>query len=307
MDRLKAFVHDVESVDPRVTGHPVQTYYASRHMQESYIASGLYALAAVIVLLWIDLRSLAHSLLAMAPLAMGFIQMCGVFGWCGIPFNAANMIVLPVILGIGVDHGVHLVHAWRQQRGRFVLADSTAVAVLLTATTTTASFGILILARHQGLQSLGQVLTIGVTTCLFSSIVFCPAMLRWLTATRKGEAPAREGEAPAEPESRFLTPSGTGNSEDAELPSDFDSAGASVAIAGPSRREGPTLPPALPVEPVVEPKPQLVHYLDPPAPAIPRRRPGPAESETADNPPPTPTSRPATPLLHLAGRRESDR
>src|SRR5206468_1308881 len=85
------------------------------------------------------------------------------------------------------DHGVHLVHLWRQQRGRFVLGDATTVAVLLTASTTTASFGALILARHQGLQSLGQVLTIGVTTCLAASIIFFPAMLAWLTRNRPVE------------------------------------------------------------------------------------------------------------------------
>ncbi len=184
MQELEGFVQAVESVDSRVTGHPVQTYYASRHMQSSYLRAGLYALAAVLVLLWFDFRSLAHSLLAMLPLAFGFALLCGLIGWLDLPLNPANMIVLPLILGIGVDHGVHLVHLWRQQRGRFELNDSTATAVLLTAATTTASFGALILARHQGLQSLGQVLTLGVTTCLASSIGLFPAMLAWLAERR---------------------------------------------------------------------------------------------------------------------------
>jgi uncharacterized protein len=193
MERLERFVRSVESVDAHVTGHPVQTYYASRHMQSSYLRAGLYALVAVLILLWIDFRSLAHSLLAMVPLVIGFATMCGCLGWLDIPFNPANMIVLPLILGIGVDHGVHLVHVWRQQRGRFVLGDATTVAVLLTASTTTASFGALILARHQGLQSLGQVLTIGVTTCLAASIVFFPSLLSWLTRNRPIEAEATHG------------------------------------------------------------------------------------------------------------------
>ncbi|HEY2415829.1 MAG TPA: MMPL family transporter [Pirellulaceae bacterium] len=184
MDQLEKFVAAVESVDPRVTGHPVQTYYASRHMESSYLWAGLYALGAVLALLWIDFRSLRHSLLAMIPLAIGFATMCGCLGWLNIPFNPANMIVLPLILGIGVDHGVHLVHLWRQQRTRFVLGDATTVALLLTASTTTASFGALILARHQGLQSLGQALTLGVTTCLAASIVFFPALLAWISRDR---------------------------------------------------------------------------------------------------------------------------
>jgi hopanoid biosynthesis associated RND transporter like protein HpnN len=184
MDQLEKFVAAVESVDPHVTGHPVQTYYASRHMESSYLWAGLYALGAVLALLWIDFRSLRHSLLAMIPLAIGFATMCGCLGWLNIPFNPANMIVLPLILGIGVDHGVHLVHLWRQQRTRFVLGDATTVALLLTASTTTASFGALILARHQGLQSLGQALTLGVTTCLAASIIFFPAMLAWITRDR---------------------------------------------------------------------------------------------------------------------------
>ncbi|HZN32252.1 MAG TPA: MMPL family transporter [Pirellulaceae bacterium] len=199
MQQLEEFVHAVESVDPRVTGHPVQTYYASRHMQSSYLWAGLYALVAVLVLLWIDFRSLAHSLLAMLPLAVGVVLMCGTIGWLGLPLNPANMIVLPLILGIGVDHGVHLVHHWRQQSGRFELNDSTATAVLLTAATTTASFGALILARHQGLQSLGQVLTIGVTTCLAASIVMFPAVLAWLSEARqRGTRSAERGVAEEE-------------------------------------------------------------------------------------------------------------
>src|SRR6185436_10782940 len=152
----------------------------------------------------IDFRSLAHSLLAMVPLAIGFAMMCGCLGWLDIPFNPANMIVLPLILGIGVDHGVHLVHLWRQQRGRFVLGDATTVAVLLTASTTTASFGALILARHQGLQSLGQALTLGVTTCLASSILFFPALLAWLTRNRPAEEEAFE--IPARSTSVSLVP-----------------------------------------------------------------------------------------------------
>ncbi|MCI0358489.1 MAG: MMPL family transporter, partial [Planctomycetaceae bacterium] len=292
MDKLEAFVRDVESVDPRVTGHPVQTYYASRHMQQSYVYTGLYALAAVLVLLWIDLRSLTHSLLAMAPLAVGFVQMCGVFGWCNIPLNPANMIVLPVILGIGVDHGVHLVHAWRQQQGPFRVGDSTAVAVLLTATTTTASFGVLILARHQGLQSLGQVLTIGVTTCLFSSIVFFPALLGWIT---RGQASSRSRQTSelASSRSRQTSHVDIAASDNRDPP---------IAVARPA-------PPPSIAPRIDDPAPSLVMATvlttAEPAPAIPRRRIL-VERTDIGHAEPSPAHHASTALRHLA-LRESDR
>lgn len=181
MDRLKRFVADVEAVDPLATGHPVQTYYASHHLQLSYVQAGIFALLAVFALILFDFRSIRYSLLAMVPLAMGFLQMCGLIGWFGIPLNAANLIALPLILGIGVDDGVHLVHELRRHGGRFRLTDSTAVAVILISTTTMASFGALILARHQGLRTMGQVLTLGTFLCLTCSMLMFPAFLRWLT------------------------------------------------------------------------------------------------------------------------------
>ncbi|MFO0883620.1 MAG: MMPL family transporter [Pirellulales bacterium] len=130
----------------------------------------------------------------MLPLSVAFAQLCGVIGWLDIPFNPANMIVLPLILGIGVDDGVHLVHEFRRQRGRFRLTDSTATAVILTSTTTMASFGSMILARHQGLRSLGQVLCLGVLACLFCSIALFPALLTWLTQHREVTEESEEDE-----------------------------------------------------------------------------------------------------------------
>ncbi len=252
MEQLQTFVRAVETVDARVTGHPVQTYYASRHMAESYVWAGLYALVAVVVLLWIDFRSLSHSLLAMVPPVIGFAMMTGCLGWLDIPFNPANMIVLPLILGIGVDHGVHLVHLWRQQRGRFKLDDATTVAVLLTANTTTASFGALILARHQGLQSLGQALTLGVTTCLAASIIFFPALLAWLTRNRPEESalPAVEPEEHALKTKPLPTP----------------------AVNTPAVTISPVVPAPVAIAPVVTPQieePTAPIPVEAPAPSLP--------------------------------------
>lgn len=199
MDRLQHFVTDVEAIDPQVTGHPVQTFYASRHMLRSYMHSGIYALLAVFILLYLDFQSIRLSLLAMLPLAIGCLVTAGLIGWLDIPLNPANMIVLPLLLGIGVDDGVHLVHEFRRSRWRYRIGDSTATAIVLTSTTTMVSFGTMILAQHRGLCSLGQVLTLGVLNCLFASILVFPTILGWMSRHREEavDAPEQSDTGPA--------------------------------------------------------------------------------------------------------------
>jgi predicted RND superfamily exporter protein len=94
-----------------------------------------------------------------------------------IDLNPANLIVLPLLLGIGVDNGVHLVHDYRTQQGRYHTSSSTMNAIALTSLTTMVGFGSLLVASHRGLSSVGLVLVIGVGSCLFVSLVTLPAIL----------------------------------------------------------------------------------------------------------------------------------
>ncbi len=185
MDTLSGFVHDVRAVDSRATGNPLQAYEASLQMKLSYQQAAIYALLAIAAVLIVDLRNIGETLLAVAPLGLGMVQMFGLLGWLGLPLNPANMIVLPLILGIGVDDGVHVVHDFHAQRSRFRLSSSTATAVLLTSLTSMVGIGSLMTANHQGLQSLGRVLTLGVTCCLFTSLITLPALLTLLTRSRR--------------------------------------------------------------------------------------------------------------------------
>ncbi|MEO8494555.1 MAG: MMPL family transporter [Planctomycetota bacterium] len=182
MEALRQFVSDVESVDPRVTGHPIQTFYASSQMQESYIHAAIYSLLAVTIVLVLDFRTIKHSILAILPMGLGLLQLLGLLGWLDIPLNPANMIVLPLILGIGIDDGVHIVHDALRQRAsdpsaRYQISNATASAVFLTSVTTMIGFGSMMIASHQGLRSLGQVLTLGVFCCLVSSVLVLPVLL----------------------------------------------------------------------------------------------------------------------------------
>lgn len=200
MAALEKFVHDVKRVDPAATGKPLQTYYASYQMQRSYIHAACYALVAITIAILLDFGNLRDSLLALLPMALGVVQMFGLMGLFDIPLNAANMIVLPLLLGIGLDTGVHMVHDFRAQPGRYRVSSSTAVAVLITALTTTVGFGALMIASHRGIQSLGRVMTIGATCCLFTSLVALPALLSWLSRNRKPETDATQAESEPEVE-----------------------------------------------------------------------------------------------------------
>lgn len=182
MDALSQFVKRVEQIVPHVTGHPIQTYYASRQMQQSYLHAAIYSLIAVCIVLILDFRSIRHSLLALVPMLFGLMQMLGLLGWLGIPLNPANMIVLPLILGIGIDDGVHILHDFVRHSGPYRLAHSTAAAIVFTSATTMVGFGCLMFATHQGLRSLGQVMTLGILCCLASSLFSLPCLLTiWRT------------------------------------------------------------------------------------------------------------------------------
>jgi len=176
-ESLERFVRDVRSVDPHVTGNPVQAFEGSREMKRSYEQAGLYALIVIVAVLWIDFRSMKHACIAALPLAVGMLQTFGLMGLVGIDLNAANLIGIPLILGIAVDYGVHIVHDFLERPGPYRISASTANAVLVDALTTILGFGALMVASHRGLESLGRVLTLGVTTCTVTSLVLLPALL----------------------------------------------------------------------------------------------------------------------------------
>lgn len=178
MAALEKFVQDIKRVDPTATGKPLQTYYASRQMQQSYIHAACYALVAITIAILLDFGSLRDSLLALLPMALGVVQMFGFMGLFDIPLNAANMIVLPLLLGIGLDTGVHMVHDYRAQSGPYRISGSTAVAVLITALTTIVGFGAADDRRSSRLAEPGpcdddwrDLLFVHVADCLAGAIV----------------------------------------------------------------------------------------------------------------------------------------
>lgn len=176
---MTQFVSDVRSVDPEATGNPIQIYEACHQMNRAYLEAAAYALIAIVFALYVDFRNVREVLLATIPLFMGMFWLFGLMGWLDLPLNPANMITLPLILGIGIDNGVHIVHDFRRQgRDYRMPTDATLTAVVVNSLTTMVGFGALMLSPHRGLESLGRVLTFGVGFTLLTALLI-PGFLRW--------------------------------------------------------------------------------------------------------------------------------
>ncbi|MGC4005317.1 MAG: MMPL family transporter [Pirellulales bacterium] len=188
IDALSKFVSDVRRVDPQATGNPLQAYEASHEMKRSFEQASYYALAIIIIVLWLDFRSVKYSLLAALPLIVGMIETFGLLGWINQPLNPANMIALPLVMGIGIDYGVHIVHNFMERPRGYRMTPATALAVTVDSLTTLIGFGSLLIASHQGLQSLGRVLTIGIALCTFTSLILLPCLLTMIGGKPEDES-----------------------------------------------------------------------------------------------------------------------
>ncbi|MHC4764467.1 MAG: MMPL family transporter [Planctomycetota bacterium] len=183
-ERLGPFVENVRNAlaatDVKALGAPVQIYESSRLIKSEYIKAAAYAIAAILVLLCLDFRRLADALCAILPVTVGFVGAFGLMGLLGVPLNFANIIVLPIIFGIGVNAGVQVVHRWRQEpmglpKG---LSGATGRGITLTMMTTMIGFGCLLIAEHRGIRSLGFVMVIGLAVTLLACYTVLPAALR---------------------------------------------------------------------------------------------------------------------------------
>jgi hypothetical protein len=176
----EAFVRDLRTVDPAVTGTPVQLYEYTTLLKNSYIAAAWYALGAIGLLVFIHFRRLSCVVMCLLPVALGTIWTIGWMGWRDIPFNPANIMTLPLVIGVGVTNGIHILNRFAEEQSPSILARSTGKAVLLSALTTIAGFGSLIPAKHQGIASLGMVMAFGTAACMIAGLTFLPTLLNWL-------------------------------------------------------------------------------------------------------------------------------
>jgi hopanoid biosynthesis associated RND transporter like protein HpnN len=183
-ENQKEFISQLRTIDPDVTGTPVQLFEYTELLKRSYEQAALYSLGAIVILVIIHFRSLSSVVLSLLPVAIGSIWLGGLMGYFNIPFNPANIMTLPLVLGIGVTNGIHILNRFAEEQHASILARSTGKAVFVSGLTAIAGFGSLVLAQHQGIRSLGYVMAAGVTTCMIAGLTFLPALLN-LTLRRR--------------------------------------------------------------------------------------------------------------------------
>jgi len=177
---LDRFVTAVQIVSPATIGPALAIRDSARTvvaaLRQAFVSASV-VIALMLLLLWRRIRDMA---LVMVPLLWAGLMTGGTMVLLGVDFNFADVIVLPLLLGIGVDSGIHMVHRHRLGVGESLLETSTARALVFSALTTIASFGSLALLPHRGMATLGQLLVIGVALTVAANVVLLPALIVFL-------------------------------------------------------------------------------------------------------------------------------
>jgi len=176
---LDRFADAVSAVRPDAAGAAVGTVALARAIVEALREALGLATAVIVVLVLLLWRSPRDTAITLAPLFLASLLVSALTVVADRPFNFANVIVLPLLLGIGVDSGIHLVHRHRLhlRQDRDILHTSTARAVLFSALTTLVSFSTLTLASHEGIASLAFLLSAGIALMLVANLLLVPALL----------------------------------------------------------------------------------------------------------------------------------
>jgi uncharacterized protein len=178
-------VRQVTAVAPDAGGSAVTIAATSNTIVGAFRSAAIYAVIAIAVILLVLLRRVLDLALVMAPLLLSALLTLLVAVLLPLPLNFANIIALPLLLGVGVSFNIYFVMNWRAGE-RHPLGSATARAIVFSALTTGTAFGSLALSAHPGTASMGELLLISLACTLLASLVFIPALLASLTPRSKG-------------------------------------------------------------------------------------------------------------------------
>jgi hopanoid biosynthesis associated RND transporter like protein HpnN len=173
---LSRFVAAVQAVAPQAAGAPITMIESGKVVERAFVQSGVTALVAIVLLLALILRRTRDVLLVLAPLLLATLLTLATMVAFDMALNFANVITLPLLLGIGVSFDIYFVMNWRIGQDR-PLGSPTARAVLFSALTTASAFGGLALSSHPGTATMGLLLMISLGYCLLTTLLVLPALL----------------------------------------------------------------------------------------------------------------------------------
>ncbi len=183
-DALRRFVDQVRGVAPDAGGPAVAIASTAATIMGAFIQAGLSAVAAIAIILVVALRRVKDAALVLAPLLLSASMTAAIVVGAGMNLNYANVIALPLLLGVGVSFNIYFVMNWRAGESAR-LTSPTARAVIFSALTTGTAFGSLAVSFHPGTASMGKLLLISLGCTLLATLVFVPAMLSCLRAPAK--------------------------------------------------------------------------------------------------------------------------
>lgn len=175
-ETLRNFARAVLAVEPNAIGGPISILEAGNTISFAFIQAGLWALGSIALLLWIVLRRFTDVLLTLVPLILAGALTLEICVLLGIPMNFANIVALPLLLGVGVAFKIYYVVAWRAGSSN-LLQSSLTRAIFYSALTTATAFGSLWFSSHPGTASMGKLLALSLLTTLLAAVLFQPALM----------------------------------------------------------------------------------------------------------------------------------
>ncbi len=175
-ETLRRFARAALAVEPTAIGGPISILESGNTIVWAFIQAGIWALVSIAILLWIVLRRFGDVLLTLVPLLVAGMVALEACVLLGMPLNFANIIALPLLLGVGVAFKIYYIMAWRAGHTS-LLQSSLTRAVIWSALTTATAFGSLWLSSHPGTSSMGKLLALSLVCTMFAAVLFQPALM----------------------------------------------------------------------------------------------------------------------------------
>ena len=172
----RQFARAVLAVEPNATEGPISILEAGHTIVRAFIVAGLWALLSIGILLWLVLRRIGDVLLTLVPLILAGVVTLEICVLIGLPLNFANIIALPLLLGVGVAFKIYYIMAWREGQTN-LLQTSLTRAVFFSALTTATAFGSLWFSSHPGTASMGKLLALSLMSTLAAAVLFQPVLM----------------------------------------------------------------------------------------------------------------------------------